>query len=213
MPERFAADFAASQRGLVIAPAGCGKTELVSLAVGQLPATRQLVLTHTHAGVRALKRRLRKHEVPPSRYRVETIAGFSLRWSASYPQLSGVPDLQPERAQWGHVYPAAARAFRNGNIADALANSYHGVFVDEYQDCTLPQHELVETLAEFLPVRVVGDELQGIFDFREPTVAFDTDLGNFECLGELDHPHRWSEANPDLGDWLLDVRGSDPAGA
>lgn len=208
MPDRVAAAFAASRRGLVVAPAGCGKTELVSLAVGELPGTRQLILTHTHSGVRALKHRLRKHGVPPNRYRVETIAGFSLRWASSYPSISGLPDTQPEGAQWGHIYPAALRVLENAIVAAALAHSYDGVFVDEYQDCTLPQHALVGALGQFLPVRVVGDQLQGIFDFREPTVDFDAHLSDFEHMGELDRPHRWSGSNPALGEWLLEARRS-----
>ncbi|MFV1991217.1 MAG: UvrD-helicase domain-containing protein, partial [Acidimicrobiales bacterium] len=208
MPDRFAAEFARTQRGLVVAAAGCGKTELVALAVGELPDTRQLILTHTHAGVNALRRRLQRHGVPPSRYRVETIAGFSLRWAASYPSISEIPDLQPEGAQWGQVYPAALRVLGNPNVASALTTSYDGVFVDEYQDCTMSQHALVRLLGEMLPVRLVGDHFQGIFDFNERTVDFASDLGDFDLLGELDRPYRWMDSNPELGEWLLGARAS-----
>jgi len=78
-------------RGVVTAAAGCGKTEAIALAVGTLGATRrQLVLTHTHAGVAALKRRMAQLNVPPSHYRIETIAGWCLRLAAHYPQLGSL---------------------------------------------------------------------------------------------------------------------------
>jgi hypothetical protein len=37
--------------------------------------------------------------------------------------------------------------------------------VDEYQDCSLDQHELICLLSEILPCRILGDPLQGIFSF------------------------------------------------
>ena len=45
--------------GYVVAPAGFGKTHLIADAV-KLSAGRQLILTHTHSGVDALKKKLKK---------------------------------------------------------------------------------------------------------------------------------------------------------
>ena len=50
MPNDSAKNFAGCDRGLVVAPAGCGKTHLIAEAVGHAKG-KQLVLTHTHAGV------------------------------------------------------------------------------------------------------------------------------------------------------------------
>lgn len=48
--------FARAQRAVVVAPPGCGKTELIARAVGCCPSdSKQLVLTHTHAGVDAIR--------------------------------------------------------------------------------------------------------------------------------------------------------------
>src|SRR6185437_11647963 len=66
------------QRGSVTAAAGCGKTHLIAAALrrhqGRLPI---LVLTHTNAGVSALRLRLNNTGVPVSAYRVATIDGFA----------------------------------------------------------------------------------------------------------------------------------------
>ena len=61
--------------GFVEAPAGCGKTEAIVRTVGGYCADPQLVLTHTHAGVDALRQRFRDRRVPAARYHVDTIAG------------------------------------------------------------------------------------------------------------------------------------------
>ena len=71
--------------GYVEAPAGCGKTEAIVKTVGSYCRDPQLVLTHTHAGVDALRQRFRKHQVPSSRFHVDTIAGWSWGWVRNYP--------------------------------------------------------------------------------------------------------------------------------
>lgn len=82
------------RRGSIVAAAGCGKTEQIALAVG-ISDGRRLILTHTHAGVDALTRRLRKHQVPTAKYRIDTIAGWCLRFAASFPQRSGLARVVP----------------------------------------------------------------------------------------------------------------------
>ena len=49
-----AATLLSADRAFVIAPAGCGKTELIAKAVYLDAGCRSLVLTHTHAGIDAL---------------------------------------------------------------------------------------------------------------------------------------------------------------
>lgn len=201
-------EFAHARAALVVAPAGCGKTELLARAVQHLQDQQQLILTHTHAGVRAVRSRLHRLGVPSRSYRVDTIAGFSLRLAVNYPRLSGLDLTTPERQQWNLVYPAALQALKNRHVAGAIAARYGGVMVDEYQDCTLPQHAIVLRLAELLRTRVVGDPLQGIFSFGDnQTVDFGRDIPPcFERLPDLTTPWRWKQSNPDLGDWLLLIR-------
>src|SRR5882757_2289462 len=85
---------AAVRLGSIIAAAGCGKTEQIANAA-RLSAGRRLILTHTHAGVDVLRERLKKLNVPKSKYRLETIAGWCLRYAASFPTRSGLAQLVP----------------------------------------------------------------------------------------------------------------------
>jgi hypothetical protein len=89
-----------------------------------------------------------------------------------------------------------------------LQASYSRLIVDEYQDCTIPQHNIVGWAAKVLPTYVLGDPLQAIFDFMEPTVDWDANvLKHFPEVGSLETPWRWRNAGAeDLGMWLLQCR-------
>lgn len=208
-------EFAASDRGCVVAPAGCGKTRLIADAITALPDTRQLILTHTHAGVHALRHILHERGVAPSRVRVGTIDGFALRWAAAYPKTSGLTASTPRDDEWAEVHPAAQQILQWPLTVDHLRRVFDGLFVDEYQDCTHNQHRMIETVAEALPTRVVGDPMQGIFDFRpdDPLVEFEEHVfPTFQRLEDLTVPHRWADFNPDLGHWLHEARLAIEAG-
>ena len=194
------------RRGSIVAAAGCGKTEQIALAVG-LSAVRRLILTHTHAGVDALTKRLRtEHHVPPAKYQIDTIAGWCLRFAASFPLRSGIAAVVPTTsAQWDDVYLAGARLLDSGAVDGVLFASYGGCFTDEYQDCTKQQHQVVSRLANLLPTCVFGDPLQAIFDFRDQQpVDWDSEVFPlFERSAELVTPWRWKNAeNPELAEWL-----------
>ena len=47
-------EFANSRDAAVIAAAGCGKTNLIAFATAAHNTGRELILTHTHAGVYAI---------------------------------------------------------------------------------------------------------------------------------------------------------------
>lgn len=215
MPSNAPEEFAAARRAVIVAPAGCGKTDLIARAIGSNPLGRDLVLTHTHAGVRVLRDRLLRDGIGTRRAVVETIAGWCLRLAASYPKLSGLANDQPMEAGWFEVYDAAERLLHLRAIRDVVAVSYSGLYVDEYQDCGKRQHGVVLALASLLPCRIVGDPLQGIFDFikGDPAVDWDLDIFPvFERLPNLTTPWRWVEKNSALGEWLLDVRAKIIAG-
>ena len=89
--------------GFVESPAGCGKTEAIVRTVGTYCADPQLILTHTHAGVDALRQRFRKHQVPTNRYHVDTIAGWAWGWVRKYPGNAGYRGPM-EIAEWNDVY-------------------------------------------------------------------------------------------------------------
>lgn len=209
MAETDPATLAAADHAFVVAPAGCGKTELIARAV-TIPSGSglpHLILTHTNAGVAALRARLHRHGVPRSQARVETISGFALKYASAYPAVSGMAYTQPTGAQWGAVVEGALRVLSSGVSRHVLPNSYSGVYVDEYQDCNTDQHRLVLALAEALPVRLLGDPLQAIFDFKgQQLVDWDDIAKDFDRLPALTTPWRWRESNYELGKWLLAVR-------
>lgn len=194
--------------GFVESPAGCGKTEAIVRTVGSYCPDPQLVLTHTHAGVDALRQRFREHAVPAARYHVDTIAGWAWGWVRKYPRnadYSGSPDI----VEWNAVYAAMTELLQKRFVRHGVLNSYAGVIVDEYQDCTVPMHGLILALKDLLPCRVLGDDLQGVFGFRDdPLVTWPAVQRDFaNDLGLLETPHRWIKAgNRPLGDWLLGTR-------
>lgn len=58
-------------------------------------------------------------------------------------------------------------------IKKYLAIKYDHLIVDEYQDCTVDQHQMIMSLSTILQTHILGDPLQGIFDFgREHIVDF-----------------------------------------
>jgi len=191
----------------LIAPAGYGKTEEIVKAVS-VSEGKQLILTHTNAGVASLKSRLQKYKVQKSKYSIDTIASWLLKYSASYPQMSGLTEIHPTQDGWNLVYSSAKNLFQYRFIKEVLQKTYSGVFIDEYQDCTKAQHNLIVNLANFLPVKVLGDPLQGIFGFRnDPLINWDEDVTPiFKPLPELVEPWRWKNTNVKLGNWLIELR-------
>lgn len=199
-----------SRRSFAVAAAGCGKTELLGQLVAERKSGRQLVLTHTHAGVAAIKRRLASMSVPHDKFHLDTIAGWCLRYGAAYPEISGYRLDAEAEPDWAAAYPGAERVCRTGLGKKILCGSYNGVLVDEYQDCSLKQHSLVRALAECLPCRAAGDPLQAVFDFREdPVVPWATIKSDFDVLNNtLTEPWRWRREgrNVALGEWLVAAR-------
>lgn len=197
------------RQGYVVAPAGFGKTYLIAEAVSRSRG-RQLVLTHTYAGVNALRAKMRALRVSNAAFHIDTIASWALRLCLSYRRASGWIIERPcDNAQWTALYSACAALLEREFIRRIVQASYKGVYVDEYQDCSIAQHEIVLKLARDLPCRVLGDPLQGIFDFAgQNPVEWNRDvIGNFELLGQLETPQRWVRAGtPAIGEWLRTVR-------
>ncbi len=195
--------------GYVVAPAGFGKTYLIAEATA-LSTGRQLILTHTYAGVNALRRKMRTLGISDKFYRIDTIASWCLRISLSYSGTSGWSNARPtDNERWSALYDACERLLDHAFIRRLVRASYDGLYVDEYQDCSIAQHGIVLKLARDLPCRILGDPLQGIFDFEgQNPIDWTRDVeGSFESLGVLNVPHRWIQAGEsDFGTWLGNVR-------
>ena len=198
---------ASSRRGLVKAPAGCGKTHLISEATA-LCTDRQLILTHTHAGVRAILDHLRQRRVSANRYRVTTLDGWALMYATAFPTVSGWQGTTVAPDAWPEVRSAAIQALKHRAVRRVVCSSYGGVIVDEYQDCCTRQNDLAALLAELLPCRILGDPLQAVFWVlnRDDHVNWSDVESTFPLLAEPATAYRWLHTNPALGSWLMGVR-------
>ena len=192
----------------IVAPAGHGKTEMITDLVDKLPG-KKLVLTHTNAGVSALKQRMAKKNVSKEKYYLSTISSFCMTWCGAYPHTADI-DTDVTITD-GRFYPmmhsGAAKIFSNQWARNVIGGTYSYVIVDEYQDCVLDQHQIFVALNQTVPVYVLGDPLQAIFGFKEKLVSWKH--MTFEVLAKETIetlPWRWQNTNPALGLYLETVR-------
>lgn len=199
--------------GSVSAPAGCGKTQLIADTLkDHFGAKPILILTHTNAGVSALRARLVKNKVPNSAYRISTLDGFAMRLIGRFPKRSNlnprILELESPKTDYPTIRETACALLQSGHLTEVLQASYAGILVDEYQDCLKIQHYMLTWAAQALPTSVLGDPMQAIFGFAGKLVDWKTDVeGFYPSLGLLATPWRWNLAGaPVFGAWLLAAR-------
>lgn len=198
--------FVSERRALLIAPAGYGKTYTIAACLASTKG-HQLILTHTHAGIGSIREKLRSASIPKASYSLETISGFVQKLVHAYYTGNELPDQQNGALYYAFLNSQLKKLLRSQIVREIIRSSYEGLFVDEYQDCTVAQHELVLQMAELFPVRVLGDPLQGIFDFNGEAISMVKALVGFNRFADLDTPHRWYQCgSPALGDYLRDFR-------
>lgn len=212
-------DIFQARLGSITAPAGCGKTQLIADALSQHTGNKPvLVLTHTNAGVAALRARLQRGGVRSSAYMVSTIDGFAMRLAVKFPLRTGLDTWVLELTKPNVDYPLIRGAVQGllqaGHINDLISSTYSRLLVDEYQDCNIAQHCIVCSIAQILPTCILGDPMQAIFGFRDPLVHWEREAqAVFPPTGALQTPWRWRLAGMDaLGDWLLQARALLQAG-
>ncbi|MDN3620196.1 AAA family ATPase [Polaribacter undariae] len=203
-------DFVTRQKSLLIAPAGYGKTHAISESL-KITNGKQLILTHTHAGVSSIKEKLKKAKISPRDFNVETITSFAQKYVlAFYVKKDEIPKQEDSKVYYPFIIKEACKLIPLKPISAVISSTYEGLFVDEYQDCTIEQHKLILSLSKLLPTRILGDQLQGIFDFNNGDLV---DFKSESMRGfnsnqfTLNTPWRWYNNNrKDLGDDLKLVR-------
>jgi DNA helicase-2/ATP-dependent DNA helicase PcrA len=193
--------------GVLIAPAGHGKTTAIADCLLQCPADScYLVLTHTHAGIASLKSKFRAKNVPAERYVLDTITSFAQRIVLSINGKSLLPD-EEDSTYFDSAVCACAELVQKPIMKHVIGLSYSGLFVDEYQDCTINQHNFIMALGECVPLHILGDHMQGIFTFEKiRLVDFEADLFFMPKFYELKYPWRWHPDNIKLGQYIFDTR-------
>lgn len=201
-------EFLNSKKGLLIAPAGHGKTHAIATCVKMSDDKHvQLILTHTHAGIASLRSKLNSLGVSKQKYIIETICGFAQKITFAYTPFVTIPE-QTDKEYFKYVVNRATNLIDKKSVQNVLINSYHGVFIDEYQDCSIEQHKLIMKLAKLMPSHILGDELQGIYDFADKLVDFSRDLSDYNNFSFLNEPWRWEcDGNcKELGQKILKCR-------
>lgn len=193
------------QNAAVVAPAGHGKTQMITELIAALNG-KALVLTHTNAGVDALRNRLRQRQVQQSKYRLSTISSFCIMWAEAYPCSSGIDQKLDVTSKGYHDdrTRGSLSLFRKDWVKRLLSNTYRAVIVDEYQDCMTDQHEIFLELNKEMHVYVFGDPLQAIFGWAGELPNWNN-LG-FEEVQVETRPWRWEHTNKELGEYLTGIR-------
>lgn len=204
--------FLLANKSMVIAPAGFGKTYTIAECIASYRGEKRvLVLTHTHAGIASLKEKFQLKNIPSSAYQLETICGFALNLVKAYHlNKDEIPSLSDAGSLFHFAIEHATKILKALPIKKYLAIKYDHIIVDEYQDCTVGQHQMIMSLSTILHTHILGDPLQGIFDFgREHIVDFSEEsfkLFNDNCQS-LEIPWRWNNAGRNaLGQDLLSIR-------
>lgn len=189
----------------IVAPAGHGKTEMIVDLVAEADG-KSLIVTHTNAGVEAVRNRLKSKGIDSKKYSIATIAGFCLRWSRAYSHTANYIKLTVgnEDVFYERLYDGTAKIFENDWARQVIRRTYRYVFVDEYQDCSVRQHRIFENINKTVPVIIFGDPLQAIFGWADELISW-----NNLCFEKVDvetYPWRWKETKPELGNYITSIR-------
>ena len=200
---------------VIEAAAGCGKTwtaaKFAKEMSSRLDHQRVLLLSHTHGACGEFHRRCAG---PGLRIDVETCDSFALKVVGPYATALGLPfPLDHLVGRDGVSFEtirskAADLVGRSPTIARLISARYPVIILDEHQDASLTQHELVMTLMEVggSRLRVFGDPMQALHSGDgEHHVDWDALWSGCNDRRELTEPKRWSEI-PELGRWITAAR-------
>lgn len=157
----------------------------------------------------ALKVRLQKAGVPATSIRVLTIDAFCIRLINRFPERSAhdpkILELSTPKADYRAIRAAAFMLIHAGHLDGIFAALCERLVVDEYQDCDLQQHAVVDGMAATLHTCVLGDPTQAIFNFAGPvvhwvgdgpsTLSFSRPIGNALALAKCRKRTAWKVAS------------------
>jgi hypothetical protein len=183
---------------LIEAPAGYGKTHEAVLAASTVAQTipegqKVLFLTHTNGARETFNRRLKGGAAV-----MKTIHAFAAELVELYSAPLGLPrPLEPFRGKpsFDDMITLARQILeRRPEIARGLAIRHPMIIVDEYQDCSEAQHQLIQLIANSAPtrLRLFGDDLQAIYEFVGALVDFGEMTANHPTV-HLTTPWRWRD--------------------
>ena len=207
---------------VIEAAGGCGKTtsaaKFAREAAARLRSGKVLLVSHTHAACGEFERKCQgqKQQVD-----VETCDGLCLNIVSSYARPLGLPtpvDTWLDRSDgvsFADLSKKAGELFRRApTIARAVAGYYPIIVLDEHQDASTSQHEVVRLLREIgnSKLRIFGDPMQAIhMGDAETYVDWDQLCASADDQACLEEPHRWKHAR-ELGEWINACRSTLKAG-
>lgn len=186
--------FLNSNKSLLVAPAGYGKTTFLANCLSTLlpiVSKRILILTHTHAGVASIKNKCSEIK-SKGLVEITTISGFTQKLVSSF--NGGLPaPTKDGRPNFQKINEEAIIISNLKLVQKILGNTFSHIFVDEYQDCSTKQHIILINFARYIPLHTLADPLQAIFRFNnnDGILNFDTDFSDFEIFDFLQTPWRW----------------------
>lgn len=188
-----------NKNGIIIAPAGCGKTEnIVNLIKEYTGDKKILVLTHTNAGIENIERRLRKKKISTKKCNIYTIASFCSIYVTAFRVTSKIYDNSYEQ-----IYSKMDELMNNNHIKNIIKNTYELMLVDEYQDCNLIQHSIIRKVSKLISYKIYGDPLQAIYNFEKTNIKFEHIINkDYELLENMTYPWRWKNCNYEMGNWI-----------
>lgn len=206
-------EFLTKDKSMIIAPAGYGKTHTIMECLHIIEASKKcLILTHTHAGIASIKEKMQKGGVDPKRFSIDTISSFALQYTnAFHVNKAEIPKAEKNNDYFNFAIDIATKIFKTKPLRVVIKSSYSKLLVDEYQDCTSLQHKMILALSDILPTHILGDPLQGIFEFRNNTIVDMESNEEMKGLNQniqtLDTPWRWNQhGSIDLGQALSQIR-------
>lgn len=222
MTDDYVAALLDSSKPLVVveAPAGCGKTfqgaSYARRTASKLDRGRALILTHTHSACGQFAKETR---TTANKVEIKTIDALVTQIATIYHKAL---DLPSEPAAWARrqdrgfdeLGVRVARLLSHKKmICSAIADRYPIIVADEHQDTRKEQHEIIMQLhAAGSALRVFGDPVQLIYESKAKEIAksrarWDS-LKTAGAFAELESPHRWRGESSELGQWILQARGT-----